>query len=113
MTVIIDETANLKEAAEKIAASKTFDNATSCSSENSIIILDEVYNSFIDELSLVGCATLPRSMENIITDRLWQKGQLNREAIAQDADILINALDLNDHVPKGNKIYWYRNRWHR
>ena len=104
VTVIIDETANLKEAAEKIAASKTFDNATSCSSENSIIILDEVYNSFIDELSLVGCATLPRSMENIITDRLWKKGQLNREAIAQDADILINALDLNDHVPKGTKF---------
>lgn len=104
VTVIIDETADLKEAAEKIAASKTFDNATSCSSENSIIILDEVYDNFIKELSLVGCATLPNLMENNIIERLWKKGQLNREAIAQDADKLINALNLDDHVPEGTKF---------
>ncbi len=104
VTVIIDETADLKDAAEKIAASKTFDNATSCSSENSIIILDEVYDNFIKELSLVGCATLPNLMENNIIERLWKKGQLNREAIAQDADKLINALNLDDQVPEGTKF---------
>jgi len=36
VTVIVDETADLDAAAEKIAASKTFDNATSCSSENAL-----------------------------------------------------------------------------
>ena len=39
--VVIDSSANLADAAEKICASKTFDNATSCSSENALIILDE------------------------------------------------------------------------
>ena len=37
---IIDETADLADAARKIASSKTFDNATSCSSENSVIIVE-------------------------------------------------------------------------
>ncbi|MBX2824911.1 MAG: aldehyde dehydrogenase family protein, partial [Gammaproteobacteria bacterium] len=49
-TVIIDETADLQAAAEKIAASKTFDNATSCSSENAIIVVDAIYDSFIGHL---------------------------------------------------------------
>ena len=40
--VIIDESAELADAAEKIAASKCFDNATSCSSENALVILDSV-----------------------------------------------------------------------
>ena len=40
--VIIDETADLDSAAQKICASKIFDNATSCSSENSVVIVDAV-----------------------------------------------------------------------
>ena len=38
---IIDESANLNDASHKIMTSKTFDNATSCSSENSIIVHEE------------------------------------------------------------------------
>ncbi len=37
VTVIVDETADVADAAAKIARSKTFDHATSCSSENSVI----------------------------------------------------------------------------
>ena len=40
--VIIDSTADLDDAAEKITASKIFDNSTSCSSENAVVILDDV-----------------------------------------------------------------------
>ena len=41
--VIVDASADLPDAARKIRASKIFDNATSCSSENALVILDEVY----------------------------------------------------------------------
>ncbi len=41
VTVIVDETANLADAASKIAASKCFDNATSCSSENALVVVDD------------------------------------------------------------------------
>ena len=40
VSVIIDSTADLKSAAEKITMSKIFDNSTSCSSENQLIILE-------------------------------------------------------------------------
>ena len=45
--VIIDETADLDDAAKKICASKIFDNSTSCSSENSLVIVDAVYDKAI------------------------------------------------------------------
>ena len=52
--VIIDSTADLDDAAGKIAASKTFDNATSCSSENALVILDDVYEDAMSALERVG-----------------------------------------------------------
>src|SRR5205085_3443639 len=42
VAVIVDETADLADAADKIARSKTFDHATSCTSENSVIAVDAV-----------------------------------------------------------------------
>ena len=54
VTVIVDETADLKSAAKKITASKTFDNATSCSSENSMIVVDAIYDDFIAALTTEG-----------------------------------------------------------
>ena len=104
VTVIIDETADLSAAAAKIAASKTFDNATSCSSENSLIVVDAIYDAFIAELAKVGGATLGIEMEQHIIERLWQKGHLSKGAIAQDADVLIEALDLKGKVPAATKF---------
>ena len=44
VVTIVDETARYRAAAAKIAASKTFDNATSCSSENDVVAVDAVYD---------------------------------------------------------------------
>ena len=52
--VIIDSSADLDDAAEKITASKIFDNSTSCSSENSVIILDDVYDDALAALGRAG-----------------------------------------------------------
>ena len=83
--VIIDSSADLVDAARKIANSKTFDNATSCSSENSIIVLSDVYE---DTLAALECAGGWRSTENEksrIARTLWRDGKLNRQVIAKDA----------------------------
>ncbi len=58
VTVIVDETANLADAAAKISASKTFDNATSCSSENCLVIVDSVYQDLLSELQNCGADLL-------------------------------------------------------
>jgi len=104
VTVIVDETAELAAAAAKIAASKIFDNATSCSSENSIIVVDAVYDSFIAELAKVGGATVGADLEAHVVGHLWQKGHLNKGAIAQNVDVLIDTLDLKGKVPETTKF---------
>jgi sulfoacetaldehyde dehydrogenase len=102
VTVIVDETADLAAAAAKITASKTFDNATSCSSENSMIVVDAIYDEFIAALAAEGGA-LVRDAAQIVS-RLWPDGHLNREVIAQDADKMIAALGLAGQVPDDTKF---------
>ncbi|WP_299081924.1 aldehyde dehydrogenase family protein [uncultured Ruegeria sp.] len=102
VTVIVDETADLKAAAQKITASKTFDNATSCSSENSMIVVDAVYDGFVAALAEEGGA-LSKDEAAIVT-RLWPDGHLNRSVIAQDADQTFEALGLADQVPAGSRF---------
>jgi sulfoacetaldehyde dehydrogenase len=94
--VVIDASADLHDAARKIAASKTFDNATSCSSENSVIILDEVYDAAIGALSGAGGYVCPAETHPRIRDELWKGGKLNRRLIARDAETLREAFELGD-----------------
>ncbi len=99
VTVIVDETADLGAAARKIAASKTFDNATSCSSENAAVVVDPVYDAFLVEMAKVGGAVVKN--EDHVVARLWPDGHLNRDVIARDAPEMIAALGLEDVVPAG------------
>lgn len=98
--VIIDDSADLDDAAEKICRSKTFDNATSCSSENSVVILDAVYDQAIDALQQAGgyLATTPE--KQAIENRLWVDGKLNRDVIARDADEVAQVFKLGPAAQK-------------
>src|SRR6202011_1126582 len=50
VVAIVDETADAGDAAKKIAASKTFDHATSFSSENSVVVVGDAYKPTIAAL---------------------------------------------------------------
>src|SRR6185312_7815499 len=54
VVVIVDETANVADAAAKIARSKTFDNATSCSSENSVVAVASIADALLVALAREG-----------------------------------------------------------
>ena len=92
--VIIDSSADLDAAAEKICASKIFDNATSCSSENSVIILDDVYDDAIAALERTGGYRTTADEKQKVIDTLWSDGHLNRRVIAKDASVFAEAADL-------------------
>ena len=85
VAVIIDETADLDSAASKVVTSKTFDNATSCSSENSLVIVDEVYENAIEALQEVGGVLLDHKETQELKDNLWIQGKLNPHLIAKSA----------------------------
>jgi sulfoacetaldehyde dehydrogenase len=92
--VIIDETADLAAAAQKICASKTFDNATSCSSENAVVIVDEVYDAAIDALKKVGGYLVDGAQKARVQGELWKNGKLNRHLIARDMPVLAECFRL-------------------
>jgi len=85
--VIVDVSADLDDAAKKIRASKTFDNATSCSSENSVVILDAVYDEALAALQRAGGYLASEEEKRAIAETLWVDGRLNRKVIAKDADV--------------------------
>jgi sulfoacetaldehyde dehydrogenase len=85
--VIIDDSADLDDAARKICASKVFDNATSCSSENSVVILDAVYAQALEALERAGAWLAGAEHKDAIQRALWHDGKLNRKVIAKDAEV--------------------------
>ena len=96
--VIIDETADLDDAARKICASKIFDNATSCSSENAVVIIDGVYEKAMEALVRVGGWRCSPEEKRRIAGTLWKNGQLNRHIIAKSADVSAEAMGLPEEA---------------
>lgn len=102
--VIVDETADLEAAATKITASKTFDNATSCSSENSIIIVDAIFEEFMEHLNAAGGRLLDAKNSEKLKSSLFQQGGLNRHIIAQDIDKVIAEAGIDVDEPEDAKF---------
>ena len=85
---IIDETADAAQAAQKIVISKSFDNATSCSSENNLIVVEAQYNRVVSALVAEGAVLLDPTDRRRLQQRLWQQGRLNQDLIARTASVI-------------------------
>lgn len=83
VAVIVDESADLADAAEKIMRSKIFDNATSCSSENSVIIHAAVYDRMVAALTAVGGALLSAAEKETLQKTMFPGGKLSPAVTAQ------------------------------
>ncbi|MDD3350523.1 MAG: aldehyde dehydrogenase family protein, partial [Eubacteriales bacterium] len=91
VVTIVDGTSDLDKAAELIIASKTFDNATSCSTENNLVVLEECYDRFIEAMARKGATLIKEGTEDKekMLKTLWPASPadhvLNRHIIAQPA----------------------------
>jgi sulfoacetaldehyde dehydrogenase len=83
VAVIVDETADCESAAAKIMRSKVFDNATSCSSENSVIVLDKVYERTMAALAREGGALLTADEKVALQAAMFPGGKLSPAVTAQ------------------------------
>jgi sulfoacetaldehyde dehydrogenase len=86
--VVVDETADLKDAANKIKSSKTFDFATSCSAENSLIIQETIYRDFVEALKAEGGYLANADEKAKLQSAVWVDGHLNPKIIAQSAQTI-------------------------
>jgi sulfoacetaldehyde dehydrogenase len=85
VAAIVDETADIADAAAKIARSKIFDNATSCSSENSVIAVESVADALLAALAREGGVLLDDEETRRLEDEMFHDGVLAPEVIAKDA----------------------------
>ncbi|QCP49794.1 aldehyde dehydrogenase family protein [Trinickia violacea] len=93
---IVERSADLRDAAHKIALSKTFDNATSCSSENSVVIEDAVYDAMLAELAQCGGVLLDAAQKAQLQAAMWRDGKLSERCIAKSATQIAQRAGLAD-----------------
>ncbi len=85
---IVDETADVELAAERVLKSKTFDNATSCSSENSLVVVDAAYDAMLAALARRGAALLDAGRKQRLQALMWPDGRLSPAVIGQSAAVI-------------------------
>lgn len=86
--ITVDDSANLDEAAEKIRISKTLDLAASCSSDNSVIVLEAVYEQMLEKLIAQGGHVVSKEEADKIAAVLWEDGHLNAKAVVLKPQVL-------------------------
>ncbi len=99
---IIDDTADLKLAVNSIIHSKTFDNGMICASEQSVIVLDKVYDAVKEEFAARGCYFLNPEETEKVRKTIIINGALNAKIVGQKP-VTIAAL-AGVKVPEGTKI---------
>jgi len=83
---IIDETAHLKMAVSSILLSKTFDNGVICASEQTVIVMDEVYDEVRAEFIERGAYFLKgEEVDKVRKTILKPNGALNADIVGQSA----------------------------
>jgi sulfoacetaldehyde dehydrogenase len=85
---IVDETADLALAADRIVLSKTFDNATSCSSENSLVVVASVRAPLLAALRERGAMLMDAAQKARLQALMWPDGKLSAAVIGQSARVI-------------------------
>ena len=104
VVTILDETADVTDAAEKIAKSKTFDNATSCSSENSVIVVRSKYKEALVALEQAGGLILDEIETQRVVNLHWQNGRMNTALLAKDINVIIDKTKLAHRSDKNTRF---------
>lgn len=98
----------MNEVAEMIVKSKKFDNATSCSTENNIVVFEDCYDEFVEEMAAHGAVLFREGSEEKakLQKAMWpntpEDHVLNRAIVAQSAEKIAALAGID--VPEGTKV---------
>jgi sulfoacetaldehyde dehydrogenase len=84
---VVDDTADLEMAAEKIRISKTLDLAASCSSDNSVVAFEAIADSLLDRLQAEGGYICNSEEKQRLQALIWEDGHINSKIVAQPASV--------------------------
>ena len=100
---IVDESADLAASAKEIVASKTFDHATSCSSENSLVIVETIADEFLALLASHGCVLVGAVEKAALAALMWSGHRLTDDVVGQSATVIAERAGLPEiaaHHPR-------------
>jgi sulfoacetaldehyde dehydrogenase len=100
--ITVDDTADLEEAADKIRISKTLDLAASCSSDNSVLVFESVYDAFLEKLQHEGGYVVDGDDKAKLQNVLWKDGHLNADIVAQPAATIAGRAGFD--LPEGKQF---------
>jgi sulfoacetaldehyde dehydrogenase len=101
--ITVDESADLDDAAEKIRISKTLDLAASCSSDNSVLLVDAIYDDMIAKLQGKGGYVVNEEEKQKLQDTIWHDGHLNTAIVAQPAEKIAGMAGID--LPEGKTFF--------
>ncbi len=99
---IIDDSADILLAVNSIIHSKTFDNGMICASEQSVIVLDTIYEAVKVEFMARGCYFLSPEETEKVRKTIIINGALNAKIVGQKASKIAELSGIT--VPAGTKI---------
>lgn len=99
---IIDTSADIVLAVNSIIHSKTFDNGMICASEQSVLVIDDIYQAVKDEFQKRGCYFLNDNELERVRKTIIINGALNAKIVGQTAHTIAELAGVN--VPKTTKI---------
>ncbi len=85
-TMVIDETANIEEAARNTRLSKTSDFGSGCSADGNLIVEDSIYDRFLEQLQVEGGYVVAGAEKELLQAALWDaQGRRTTDTIARSA----------------------------
>lgn len=101
---VVDETADLVDAADAIAAAKTFDYATSCLADNAVVAHDMVYNGLVELLTARGGYVCTADQKDALQKAMWPDGAHipTAEVIARSASHIADLAGID--IPEGTSF---------
>ncbi|MDF2505188.1 bifunctional acetaldehyde-CoA/alcohol dehydrogenase [Clostridium sp.] len=100
--VIIDETAHIKMAVSSIILSKTYDNGVICASEQSVIVLDSIYDKVRKEFEDRGAYIIRKNDMDKVRDTIFVNGSINSKIVGQSAFKIASMAGIN--VPTTTRV---------
>ena len=101
---IVDETADLDDAADMIAKAKTFDYATSCLADNAIVVHRDVYEGLVNRLIELGGYLCNKAEKSRLEKVMWPKDAHipSPEIIAKSAESIARKAQID--IPPGKSF---------
>jgi len=99
---VIDETAEIEMAVSSILMSKTFDNGVICASEQSAVVVDEVYEKVKAEFQKRGAHILTKEQKKKVGNLILKDGHINAAIVGQPAAKIANMAGIK--LPEETKV---------